>query len=298
MSRMSAREIYEIAREAGFSEQQAVTWTAIALAESGGDPTAVAPESDSRGLWQIRVDSPHTRGNLYDPLTNARAAYALSDHGTNPDLWSVTDAESHSPPRYQRYLQEVIDAVRDSPSAIDGERPAKWDAVQPEPGDLDAELVFDGEEGAPVSASDRDRDGLTDYFEAMLGTDPAVTDSGRDGLYDNRRISLPGADPRTADSDGQPIEDNVDADDNGLADSVEVQTGRDSLGADTDLDILKDGLEYALGGSSLSIDSDGDGITDAYEVQAGTGALGASRQPDADTCQVASDDGPEGFDLP
>ncbi len=32
----SIREIYEAARGAGFTPHQAVTWTAIAMAESGG----------------------------------------------------------------------------------------------------------------------------------------------------------------------------------------------------------------------------------------------------------------------
>ncbi len=33
---LSIREIYDAARSAGFTPHQAVTWTAIAMAESGG----------------------------------------------------------------------------------------------------------------------------------------------------------------------------------------------------------------------------------------------------------------------
>ena len=56
--------------------------TAIALAESGGNPGAHNPNGeDSRGLWQINM-SPQANGNapwaqqldLYDPVDNARAA--------------------------------------------------------------------------------------------------------------------------------------------------------------------------------------------------------------------------------
>ena len=36
MSQLSVSEIYAYARAAGFSPDQAVTWTAIAMAESGG----------------------------------------------------------------------------------------------------------------------------------------------------------------------------------------------------------------------------------------------------------------------
>ena len=55
--------IYAAARQAGFSPDQAVTMTAIALAESGGNPGAHNPNGeDSRGLWQINM-SPQANGN-------------------------------------------------------------------------------------------------------------------------------------------------------------------------------------------------------------------------------------------
>lgn len=92
-SRLSASDIYGYARGAGFSPAQAVTATAIALAESGGRPTAHADTSieDSRGLWQINVRAhPQFAGwNLYDPATNARAAYQVSNGGQNFVPWST-----------------------------------------------------------------------------------------------------------------------------------------------------------------------------------------------------------------
>ena len=58
---LGAEEIYAVARQAGFSPDQAVTMTAIALAESGGNPGAHNPNGeDSRGLWQINM-SPSQR---------------------------------------------------------------------------------------------------------------------------------------------------------------------------------------------------------------------------------------------
>ena len=75
MADYSAREIYRFARLAGFSPDQSVTMTAIALAESGGDTNAHATHGeDSRGLWQINVQAHGDwvgNRNLYDPLENA-----------------------------------------------------------------------------------------------------------------------------------------------------------------------------------------------------------------------------------
>ena len=116
MPRMSPEAIYAVALQAGFSPEQAVTFTAISLAESGGDPAVNAAGSeDSRGLWQINV-SPGVRsnkwGDLYDPLTNARAAYEVSGGGTNIQPWSVTHARNAGTQRdYRSYLDEAMAAA-------------------------------------------------------------------------------------------------------------------------------------------------------------------------------------------
>src|SRR5688572_27251270 len=70
--KLGIQEIYEAARAAGFTPDQATTWTAIALAESGGETGALNDRGEhSVGLWQINV-SPSVRenvwGNLNDPL--------------------------------------------------------------------------------------------------------------------------------------------------------------------------------------------------------------------------------------
>jgi hypothetical protein len=97
MAKLSVAQIYNAARKAGFAPDKAVIATAIALAESiGGDPnahnpgTAEVPE-DSWGLWQINIKA-HPQfadWNLTDPLTNARAAYAVSNGGRNFAPWST-----------------------------------------------------------------------------------------------------------------------------------------------------------------------------------------------------------------
>ena len=104
MANLTARQIYAIQIQAGFNPVQAVTATAIALAESAGNPNAIGdvnnphPGSKSVGLMQINYDPTRDTGtraayrdptaNL-DPLTNARAAYAISSAGRNFGPWST-----------------------------------------------------------------------------------------------------------------------------------------------------------------------------------------------------------------
>jgi cell wall-associated NlpC family hydrolase len=93
MAVLSAVEIYRYARLAGFSPDQAVTMTAVALAESGGNTNAHNPHGEnSQGLWQINAAAhPNFAGeNLYDPLTNARAAFEVSGHGDDVSAWTTT----------------------------------------------------------------------------------------------------------------------------------------------------------------------------------------------------------------
>ena len=110
---MAAGEIYRYARLAGFSPDQAVTMTAIALAESGGNTRAHNPHGeDSRGLWQINAAVHHKlRGqDLYDPLTNARAAYDVSSHGHDISRWTVTHGSDEA--RYLQFRDEAELAAR------------------------------------------------------------------------------------------------------------------------------------------------------------------------------------------
>ncbi len=80
---------------------------------------------------------------------------------------------------------------------------------------------------------DNDQDGLSNYEEYMLGTDPLVVDSDYDGLSDGDEENVYGTDP---------------------------------LNPDTDGDGLSDGDEIALGLNPLISDTDGDGVLDNEEM--------------------------------
>ncbi|TMI88320.1 MAG: hypothetical protein E6H00_12875 [Bacillati bacterium ANGP1] len=86
---MNASDIAALAQNAGFSGSDVGVAVAIALAESSGNPGAYNPEPLARGgtppgqgsygLWQIYLKMhPEFAGqNLYDPATNAAAAYRV-----------------------------------------------------------------------------------------------------------------------------------------------------------------------------------------------------------------------------
>jgi Lysozyme like domain len=80
-------QLLGLASQAGFSGADLATAVAVALAESSGNPDAYNPERaagaaeghGSFGLWQIYLTAhPEFAGqNLFDPQTNAAAAYAV-----------------------------------------------------------------------------------------------------------------------------------------------------------------------------------------------------------------------------
>lgn len=117
MATLSPREILILALGAGFSRdnEEAVIATAIALAESGGNPSAHNPDppDNSFGLWQINMignlgpDRREKLGlsrneELFDPPTNARAArlvFLEANKEFRP--WTTFTVE---PPRFKDHM--------------------------------------------------------------------------------------------------------------------------------------------------------------------------------------------------
>lgn len=119
MAIYTPEQIYQVARQAGFSVDQAIRWTAIAMAESGGNTRANARNAseNSVGLWQInlKANSRLVRGrDPYDPLVNATIAYELSNRGTNWKPWTVTLPTRNGRPNpnyYARHLPRARQAA-------------------------------------------------------------------------------------------------------------------------------------------------------------------------------------------
>lgn len=133
---------------------------------------------------------------------------------------------------------------------------------------------------------DADRDGLDDAVEALLGTDPAVSDTDHDGLGDAEEAWTLFTNPLLADTDSDGLADGeevrallnptlADTDGGGWTDGEEVLTwhtdpsdGSDDLvlAVDSDSDGLADAVEARLGLDPASPDTDCDGVLDSTEV--------------------------------
>jgi len=127
MAVISADEIYRVARLAGFTPDQAVTMTAMALAESGGNTMAHNTSGeDSRGLWQINAPQhPQLNGqDLFDPLTNARAAYDVSRQGGDISPWTTSHGIGDA--KYLQFRDEAELAARMAGEAANG----MWNGVE------------------------------------------------------------------------------------------------------------------------------------------------------------------------
>lgn len=117
---LSAGQIASAAKAGGFPDNEIALAVAIALAESGGNARAhnANPPDDSYGLWQINMLGAlgparrvqfgiKSNDELYDPVTNARAAFMVR-RGQGWNAWSV-----YANGRYKRYLADANQAVKD-----------------------------------------------------------------------------------------------------------------------------------------------------------------------------------------
>jgi hypothetical protein len=126
---MTAEEIYTIARQVGFPPETAVKMVAIALKESGGNPAAyngTGPDN-SYGLFQVNMIGtlgPARRqqfglsdnSQLFDPVTNAQAAYAIwaGDDRNLDRAWAIDRGVNQT--RYLGFLPTAEEAA----AAVEG----------------------------------------------------------------------------------------------------------------------------------------------------------------------------------
>ena len=109
MAILSLSQLKSLAQQVGLSGNAVNIAAAIAMAESGGNTQAYNPETaagtapghGSRGLWQIygAAHPEYDNANTFDPLTNARAMYKVSNGGRNWNPWST-----YTSGQYRQYL--------------------------------------------------------------------------------------------------------------------------------------------------------------------------------------------------
>ncbi len=125
------------------------------------------------------------------------------------------------------------------------------------------------------TGADTDRDGIPDYLEELLGTDPTKSDTDGDGLPDRVELLAQGLSPLLADSNEDGVADgDEDSDGDGLINRREYELGTSLWDADTDGDGLSDGDEVLVYLTDpLAADTDKDGIPDAREIEIGSDPL-------------------------
>ncbi len=85
--------------------------------------------------------------------------------------------------------------------------------------DLDGTRNDMGIDGGPYGTLvDQDQDGLSDFRESQLGTDPTKPDTDNDRVLDGEEVDLYGTDPKKADTDGD-----------GASDGTEIEVGTNPL---------------------------------------------------------------------
>jgi|SRR5215831_13947112 len=109
---LSIPQIAAYASAAGFAGSDLITSVAVALAESGGDPSAMGDNNQSYGLWQIYAPKhPEFGPNfmaLLDPQANAHAAFSVySAAGSTFQPWTVYSVNG----RYAQFMPQVEAAL-------------------------------------------------------------------------------------------------------------------------------------------------------------------------------------------
>ena len=153
-------------------------------------------------------------------------------------------------------------------------------ATDPMNSDTDGDRVLDGAECAlgsnpndplskpilPTLANDTDRDGLSNAFEALIGTDPTKSDTDGDGINDGVEYKAYGTDPLVANSDGDACTDGREV----------ASVNGDTVVNSADLAIIASGFGPSTGSNYvLDFDVNKDGVVSSADLAIAAARFGA-----------------------
>ncbi len=198
-------------------------------------------------------------------------------------LWTVNCAYALSEDLDDNGVADYLDFITEENSGTDL---TPTPAETPTPTPTIAEVPTPEPTLTPEPIIDSDGDGIPDYYEVQLGTDPDSDDSDNDGISDSIEWLL-GMDLLSDDSDGDGITDSQEDDDgDGLTLIEEIEYGTDPFSEDSDGDHLTDYEEvFVYGTDPLKYDTDGDHLEDDEEIKMGSDPL----NPDSDGDGVPDD---------
>ena len=192
----------------------------------------------------------------YSTDEGAVSLYENTDDGGWDKLAELTDEKSYKHKIDEDFLEKQIKAVQETTNGTLGSEPF---IVTHKDGEIVCEWL------------DSDDDGLADFAEKTLGTDPKNPDTDGDGLTDYEELYITGTDPLKSDTNGNGVNDaDDDLDGDGLSNKREISLGTSPISADTDEDGLSDSDEISKHKTDpLKADSDGDGLNDGEEIAIG-----------------------------
>lgn len=289
-----------------------------------------SPERDERDLDMDGLDntaeaaagtSPHQYDSDWDGMADGLETVA----GRNPLF--PDGGDENTPGFYERLLANSFDADRDglldgvegelgtdpTNANTDGDRlddgleVGSWSPelqLDPRSPDTDGDGRIDGfDRDNSRNEADDDLDGLDNTMEAQVGTSPTRYDTDGDGatdLLEVQRQSDPVVFDEIGDDDWEAattlaIVQEHDRDADGLVDGVEAQLFTDPDDADTDDDMLPDGIDDAPREPLEGVQLDIAPTAEAFEAEAFEGDSFAADLGVADTAVEATDGVFDGF---
>ena len=267
---------------------------------NSGDAITISNDGDNQNLstyasWNMTVngneqstDEPFETDDI--TITSICCAYRLSE---DKDMNGIADyldfINTEIEKRQQGEETEITDIPTPTETPVPTEEPIP--TVTEEPGitvvpsdtPTSEPTVVPTPDVTPTPdpVLDSDGDGIPDYYEEQLGTDPYSEYSDDDQLDDALEILL-GFDPLSSDTDGDGIsDDQEDNDGDGMTILQELELGTYLWTDDSDIDGLKDGDEVIIYGTDpLSPDTDGDGIADGDELKLGIDPMSTDSDDD------------------